>query len=84
MKTARADAAKGLLDVARLGQLLTRISGRIRHVALTRASPFSVPVLVQIGRERVGGDAADMILENAAEDLIAEVMSDEEPGMAVA
>ncbi len=84
LKTARADAAKGLLDVARLGQLLTRISGRIRHVALTRASPFSVPVLVQIGRERVGGDAADMILENAAEDLIAEVMSDEEPGMAVA
>ncbi len=84
LKTARADAAKGLLDVARLGQLLSRISGYIRHVALTRASPFSVPVLVQIGRERVGGDAADMILENAAEDLIAEVMSDEEPGMAAA
>ena len=80
LKTARADAAKGLLDVARLGQLLMRISGRIRHVALSRASPFSVPVLVQIGRERVGGDAADMILENAAEDLIAEVMSDDEPG----
>jgi ATP-dependent Lhr-like helicase len=80
LRTARADAAAGLLDVARLGQLLTRIAGHIRPVALTRASPFSVPVLVQIGRERVGGDAADMILENAAEDLIAEVMSDAEPG----
>lgn len=80
LRTARADAAAGLLDVARLGQLLTRIAGQIRPVALTRASPFSVPVLVQIGRERVGGDAADMILENAAEDLIAEVMSDAEPG----
>ena len=32
------------------------------------------------GRERVGGgDAADMILEGAAEDLIAEVMRDDEP-----
>ncbi|WP_421731710.1 ligase-associated DNA damage response DEXH box helicase [Brevundimonas sp.] len=79
LKTARADAASGLLDVARLGQLLTRIAGHIRPKALTRASPFSVPVLVQIGRERVGGDAADMILEESAEALIAEVMDDAPP-----
>jgi ATP-dependent Lhr-like helicase len=80
LRTARADAAAGLLDVARLGQMLSRIAGHIRPVELTRASPFSVPVLVQIGRERVGGgDAADMILEGAAEDLIAEVMGDAEP-----
>ncbi|CAN5282165.1 ligase-associated DNA damage response DEXH box helicase [soil metagenome] len=79
LRTARADAAAGLLDVARLGQLLTRIAGHIRPIALTRASPFSVPVLVQIGRERVGGGAAEMILEDSAEALIAEVMSDDEP-----
>jgi ATP-dependent Lhr-like helicase len=75
LRTARADAAAGLLDVARLGQLLTRIGGHIRAVALDRPSPFSVPVLVQIGRERVGGGAADMILEDSAEALIAEVMA---------
>jgi len=80
LRTARSDAAAGLLDVARLGQLLNRIAGHIHHVRLTRASPFSVPVLVQIGRERVGGDTADMILEEAAEDLIAEVMADDLPG----
>jgi ATP-dependent Lhr-like helicase len=73
LKTARADAAAGLLDVARLGQLLNRIAGRIRHAALERPSPFSVPVLVQIGRERVAGDAAEMILDASAEALIAEV-----------
>lgn len=76
LRTARADAAAGLLDVARLGQLLARIGGHIRAVALDRPSPFSVPVLVQIGRERVGGGAADMILEDSAEALIAEVMED--------
>ncbi|WP_414977041.1 ligase-associated DNA damage response DEXH box helicase [Brevundimonas sp.] len=76
LRTARADAAAGLLDVARLGQLLTRIGGHIRAVALDRPSPFSVPVLVQIGRERVGGGAADMILEDSAEALIAEVMEE--------
>ncbi|WP_313010096.1 ligase-associated DNA damage response DEXH box helicase, partial [Brevundimonas vesicularis] len=66
LKTARADAASGLLDVARLGQMLTRIEGRIRHQPLNRASPFCVPVLVQIGRERVSGDAAEMILDESA------------------
>jgi ATP-dependent Lhr-like helicase len=79
LRTARADAASGLLDVARLGQLLTRIVGRIRHAPLERASPFSVPVLVMIGRERVGGDAADMILEASAQELIDEVMEDAPP-----
>ena len=49
-------------------------------MALDRPSPFSVPVLVQIGRERVGGGAAEMILEDLAcgfneEALIAEVMA---------
>lgn len=79
LKTARADAAAGLLDVARLGQLLTRIAGRIRHVALTRPSPFAVPVMVQIGRERAPGDAAEMILDASAEALIAEVLDESEP-----
>ncbi|WP_295217823.1 ligase-associated DNA damage response DEXH box helicase [uncultured Brevundimonas sp.] len=79
LKTARADAASGLLDVARLGQMLTRIEGRIRHQPLNRASPFCVPVLVQIGRERVSGDAAEMILDESADLLIAEVMDDAEP-----
>ncbi|MDZ4113369.1 MAG: ligase-associated DNA damage response DEXH box helicase [Brevundimonas sp.] len=82
LKTARADAAAGLLDVARLGQLLQRIQGHIKLMRLERPSPFCVPVLVQIGRERVGGgQAAEMILDASAygfdeEDLIAEVMAD--------
>ncbi|HEV7228736.1 ligase-associated DNA damage response DEXH box helicase [Brevundimonas sp.] len=80
LRTARADAAAGLLDVARLGALLTRIQGRITHQPLERPSPFCVPVLVQIGRERVGGGAAEMILDDSAmefseEALIAEVMA---------
>ncbi|KQW86708.1 ligase-associated DNA damage response DEXH box helicase [Brevundimonas sp. Root1279] len=87
LKTARADAASGMLDVARLGQMLMRIQGAIRHVHLERPSPFCVPVLVQIGRERVGGgQAAEMILDASAygfdeADLIAEVMSDAPPAL---
>ena len=86
LRTARADAASGLLDVARLGQLLSRIQGRIVHKALDRPSPFCVPVLVQIGRERVGGGAAEIILSESSmefseESLIAEIMADAPPGL---
>jgi ATP-dependent Lhr-like helicase len=58
--------------VARLGQLLVRIKGRIRHSPLERLSPFSVPMLLEIGKQRSPGSAGEMILADAAETLIAE------------
>jgi ATP-dependent Lhr-like helicase len=76
LRCARADAATGSLDVARLGDLLARINGRIRHAALDRVSPIAVPIMLEIGRERAPGDAAgEMILAEAEEDLIAEAMA---------
>jgi len=76
LRCARDDAATGLIDVARLGQMLTRIQGRIRHAPLDHLSPFSVPILLEIGKERApGGSAAEMMLAEAEEDLIAEAMS---------
>jgi ATP-dependent Lhr-like helicase len=69
-----ADAATGLLDVARLGGFLARINGRIRHSALDRISPLSVPILLEIGKEPVYGASADAILRDAADSLIAEAI----------
>ncbi|MDR3509456.1 MAG: helicase-related protein, partial [Caulobacteraceae bacterium] len=66
LQCARAEAASGLLDVARLGDLLTRVKGRLCPLALPKLSPFAVPVLVEIGRERVPGAANDMVLEAAS------------------
>ena len=74
LRCARADAAQGVLDVARLGRLLQRIKGRITPVELTRVSPFAVPVLLEIGRESVAGAGADAILQEAADELIADAM----------
>ena len=72
LRTARADAAKGMVDVARLGELLARIKGRILHSPLEHLSPFSVPMILEIGRQTSPGVAAEMILADAAETLIAE------------
>ena len=71
LRCARQDAAAGLIDVGRLGDLLTRIKGAIRQVALPRLSPFSVSVMMEIGKQPSPGDAREMILAAAA-DLIAE------------
>jgi ATP-dependent Lhr-like helicase len=61
-----ADAATGLLDIARLGDFLRRIDGRIRHQPLDRVSPLSVPILLEIGREAVAGFAREELLREAA------------------
>jgi len=72
LRCARADAATGLIDVARLGQMLARIRGRIRHAALDHLSPFSVPILLEIGKESSPGEARERILAEAEAELIAE------------
>ena len=66
LEAARADAATGLLDIRRLGEFLARIRGRIRHRALARASPLSVPLLLEIGRESVHHTLTDDLLRAAA------------------
>jgi len=75
LRAARADAATGLLDVKRLGDALSRIKGRIVHKALDHVSPLAVPVMLEIGRETVYGEAADILLAEAADELIKEAMS---------
>ena len=74
LRAARADAATGLLDIKRLDEMLSRIKGRIVHKALDHVSPLSVPVLLEIGRETVYGEASDALLAEAADELIKEVM----------
>jgi ATP-dependent Lhr-like helicase len=74
LRAARADAATGLLDIRRVGEMLSRIKGRIVHKALDRVSPLAVPVMLEIGRETVYGEASDALLAEAADELVKEAM----------
>ncbi len=74
LRAARADAATGLLDVRRVAEMLSRIRGRIVHKALDHVSPLAVPVMLEIGRETVYGEAADSLLAEAADELVKEAM----------
>ena len=66
LQATREDAKTSLLDLGRLAALLARIRGRVRMVRLPRVSPLAVPLLLEIGREAIVGEALDALLEEAA------------------
>ena len=73
LRATRQDAAWQLADLKRLGDLLRRARGRIEYRRLDRISPLAVPVLLEIGKERVlDGTAEDELLDIAAQELIDE------------
>ena len=78
LRATRDDAARGMIDIGRIAEMLGRVKGRIRHQRLTRVSPLAVPVLLEIGRENVRTESSDeALLEEAA--LIAEATGAAEP-----
>ncbi len=71
-----ADAATGLLDIERLGMALARIKGNIIHRRLPQISPLAVPVMLEIGRVPIYGEANEALLDEvSADDLIKEAMA---------
>jgi ATP-dependent Lhr-like helicase len=79
LRATRADAAAGLTDINRIALLLERAHGHVVHMALSRVSPLAVPVLLEIGRERVAAGVTEEQLLLEAEELVAEAMSPTDP-----
>ncbi|MHA6687007.1 ligase-associated DNA damage response DEXH box helicase [Mesorhizobium sp. A556] len=73
LQATRADAAAGLLDVRRLADMLSRIHGRIVHKHLEHISPLAVPIMLEVGKMPVNGEADETLLMDAA-DLVEEAM----------
>jgi len=74
LRAARQEAAAGLLDIKRLGSMLARIKGHVVHKALDHVSPLAVPVMLEIGRESVYGEASESLLAEAEAALVNEAM----------
>ncbi|OBZ96687.1 helicase [Pararhizobium polonicum] len=75
LEATRNDASTGLLDIERLGDMLTRIKGHITHRPLAQISPLAVPVMLEIGKESVNGDAQDFLLAEAADELFGDALA---------
>ncbi len=74
IQATRRDAARGLLDIERLGQCLRRVRQHIVHKPLDRISPLAVPVMLEIGKEPIFGEGRESAMAEAADELIREAM----------
>jgi len=77
LKAIRIDAAHGLLDVRRISDMLARIKGKIVLEQLQQASPLAIPVMLEIGKEPVQGEASEVLLAEAADEMLADVLMDD-------
>ena len=59
----RREAMRGLVDFDRIEEMIDRIRGRIELVRLTRLSPLSAPLMLEVGREKVAGSADERIID---------------------
>jgi len=59
------DARSKITDIGRLAALLERSQTHLVHRTLDRVSPLAVPVLLEVGKERVPGTADDTLLIEA-------------------
>ena len=74
MRATRQDAARGLTDIRRLGDLLARFQGRIDFRELGRVSPLAMPLMLEVGREPVTASAVEDSLAELEAELLNEAM----------
>ena len=74
LRATYADAGTGLLDIARLGDMLARVRRRIVTRRLDRVSPLAVPALLEIDVHMVAGEADEAILRESEDALIRDAM----------
>lgn len=77
MRATRQEAARGLTDIRRLSDLLTRFSGLIKVKHLPRVSPLALPLMLEVGREAVTSSAVEDALAELEQELLSEAMQDD-------
>ena len=70
LRITRQEAQRGLVDFARIEQMLASSAGRIDVVAATHVTPLAAPLLLEIGKVPIQGLATDRMLEEEAARLM--------------
>ena len=72
LEITREEAMRGLVDFARIEEMLERSKGRIDHVILDRVTPLAAPLFLEPGRIPIVGEGRERILAAEAERLMLE------------
>ena len=71
MRLTRLEAMRGLVDFARIEEMLDRIGGKVDHVIAQHVTPLEAPLLLEIGKVPIRGAAEEHLLAEAAEQMMA-------------
>ncbi|MBD3678229.1 MAG: ligase-associated DNA damage response DEXH box helicase [Rhodobacteraceae bacterium] len=72
LQITREEALRGLVDFGRIEEMLARTRGRIDHVQPGRVTPLAAPLFLEVGRVPVEGAAAERLLAEKTDALMAE------------
>jgi len=70
MQITREEALRGLVDFGRIEEMLDRVGNRIDHRVLDRVSPLAAPLMLEMGRVPVKGEAEERLLAQEAARLM--------------
>ena len=72
LQATKKEAMQGLVDFARIENMLEKTKSHVTHVDLKRVSPFSAPLLLEAGRIPIHGSAIELMLDTEINSLIAD------------
>ena len=73
LRITRDEAMRGLVDFDRIEEMLGRAAGRLTHVKARSVTPFAAPLLLEVGKVPVRGDAEEKLVAQEAERLMGEM-----------
>jgi ATP-dependent helicase Lhr and Lhr-like helicase len=72
MRLTHQEAMRGLVDFARIEEMLARIDGRVDHVFAKTVTPLAAPLLLEIGKVPIRGQAEERLLAEEAARMMAD------------
>ncbi len=72
LEVTRDEAMRGLVDFDRVEEMLARVQGRVDHVRVEHVTPMAAPLILEVGRVPVKGEAERRLLDEEIGLVLAE------------
>lgn len=72
LEITRTEAMRGLVDFERIEEMLARAEGAHTHIRAPHITPLSAPLLMEVGKVPIKGQAREQLMADAAEAMMRE------------
>ncbi|OIQ30629.1 MAG: DNA ligase-associated DEXH box helicase [Alphaproteobacteria bacterium MedPE-SWcel] len=70
LRITREEALRGLVDFARIEEMMARVGDRLDHCRLDKISPLAAPLLLEVGKVPIKGTGIERLMAREAETLM--------------